>query len=89
MYRLLPPVDSAIDGEEEGGGRTQEGGKRVKSSERWEVEGKRRRRRSEKLGGGCQSGFFCACACLCSLQRKGELGKRGEKARGDQLVCKP
>lgn len=30
----------------------------------------------------CQSGFLCACACLCSLERKGELGKRGEKAGG-------
>lgn len=30
----------------------------------------------------CQSGFLCASACLCSLERKGELGKRGEKAGG-------
>lgn len=43
-------------------------------------------------GGACQSGSLYACACLCLLERKEELGKKrggGGVGRGDQLVCNP
>lgn len=92
MYRLLPPVDSAIEGEGGGGGkggRTREGGRRVKSSERWEVEGKQRRGRSENWG-VCVSIWFPLCICMFVFVGEEErAGKEGRKGRGDQLVCKP
>lgn len=85
MYRLLPPVDSVIEREGGGGGRrrTQEGGRRVKSSERWEVEGKQRRGRSEKFGGGGLSIWFPLCICMfVFVGEEGRAGKEGRKGRG-------
>lgn len=77
-----------------GGRRTREGGRRAKSSERWEVEGKRRRGRSEKFGDGgelCLSIWFPLCMCMfVFVGEEGRAGKGGgRRGGGHQLVCKP